>query len=270
MTTTPKPDHHDAIQLFARVGYSARAVVYLLVGGFAILAIAGPGGRTTGSRGALESLLAAPLGSWLLGATALGLVGYAVWRSVQALGDADHHGTGFQGLVIRAGLGVSAITHLALAFFAASLIFTFGGSGQSGSSGGSEGVAGWLMSQPYGQWLVGLVGLAVIGAGVAQLFKAGSARFARQLDMSPPTQTWAYPIVRFGLAARGLVFVLSGIFFVSAAYLVNPEQAGGIAEVFDTLRNQAYGTWLLAIVAAGLLAFGIYSVLEAIYRRVDP
>ncbi|MBW7470777.1 DUF1206 domain-containing protein [Marinobacter sp. F4218] len=48
------------------------------------------------------------------------------------------------------------------------------------------------------------------------------------------------------------------------------NEAGDIAEVFDTLRSQQFGTWLIGSVAIGLVAFGIYSLLEAIYRRVAP
>ncbi|WP_346797129.1 DUF1206 domain-containing protein [Halomonas sp. Bachu 37] len=266
---TPNPDHRDAISVFARLGYAARGIVYLLVGGLAALAALDQGGQTEGSRGALERLLAAPFGQVILGAIALGLVGYALWRTIQAVKDADHHGKDAKGIAIRTGLMVSAVTHTLLALFSVNLIFHFGGS-SGGSSGGSEGMASWLMQQPLGRWLVGIVGLCMIGAGLAHIFKGYKAKFAKHFDMSPQTQKWAYPICRFGLMIRGLVFIIVGSFFIIAAYHVNPDQAGGIGAVFNTLRSQAYGTWLLAFVAIGLFAFGVYSVLEAIYRRVDP
>lgn len=146
-----------ALALFARVGYAARGIVYLLVGGLAALAAFSQGGQTTGSKGALTRLLSAPMGEVLLGALALGLTGYALWRCIQAITDTDHHGNGPKGLVIRASLAVSAVTHILLAVFAVRLIVTLSGSGSKG--GGSEGAAGWLMSQPFGRWLVGAVGL---------------------------------------------------------------------------------------------------------------
>lgn len=55
-----------------------------------------------------------------------------------------------------------------------------------------------------------------------------------------------------------------------AAYQLDPDEAGGIAEVFTTLRSQAFGQSLLVVVAFGLFAFGLYSMLEAIYRRIEP
>ncbi|QOR38499.1 DUF1206 domain-containing protein [Billgrantia diversa] len=269
VNSIPAPDHGDAFDFMARWGYAARGIVYLLVGGLAMLAAIGQGGEATDSRGALESLMGAAWGDVLLIAISLGLLGYALWRCIQAIKDTDHHGTDAKGLAIRTGLLVSAVTHTLLAFFAASLIFTLGAN-SSGSDGGSEGLASWLMQQPYGRWLVGVVGIAIIGAGCAHGIKGWKAKFDRHFNMPPSTQRWAYPICRFGLVTRGLVFLLIGAFFIIAAYQFDPDQAGGLAEVFSTLRSQVFGRWLLAFVALGLFAFGLYSLLEAIYRRVNP
>ncbi len=265
---TSAPDHRDAITLFARMGYAARGVVYLLIGGLAALAAFGEGGQTEGSRGALERVLAAPFGKVILAVIALGLVGYAMWRTIQALKDADHHGTDAKGLAIRAGLMVSAVTHTLLAFYAGSLIFRLGGS--SGDSSGSQGIVGWLFQQPFGRWVVGAVGLVIIGAGIAHALKGIKTKFDKNFDMPERTKRWAYPVCRFGLSIRGLVFVIVGSFFLIAAYQISPSEAGGTEEVFSTLRSQAYGQWLLAFVAIGLFAFGAYSVLAAIYRRINP
>lgn len=266
---TPATDQYDALSLFARAGYAARGIVYLLIGGLAALAAFGQGGQTEGSQGALERLLIAPGGTVLLGAMAFGLLGYATWRTIQAVKDTDHHGLGAKGIAIRTGLLVSAVTHVLLAVFAVNLIFHFAASSGS-SGGGSQGMATWLMKLPYGPWIVGAVGLTFIGAGIAHAVKGWKSQFDRHFNMPTKTQQWAYPICRFGLATRGLVFVLVGSFFIIAAYQFNPDEAGGLAEVFSTLRSQMFGKWLLAFVATGLFAFGLYSLLEALYRRVNP
>lgn len=167
------------------------------------------------------------------------------------LDDTDHHGTSPNGITVRASLAISAVTHILLAVFAIKLIFTLGGN--DSSDGGSADTASWLMMQPYGRWLVGAVGLVMISAGVAHGVKGARAQFDRHFDMPRNIQRWAYPICRFGLMSRGLVFM-----------------AAGIAEVFDTFRQQPFGTPLMALVAVGLFAFGAYSILEAFYRRVNP
>ncbi|WP_447556068.1 DUF1206 domain-containing protein [Vreelandella sp. EE22] len=269
MATSPSTPHHqDAIRLFARLGYASRGVVYLLVGGLAALAAFGQGGQTQGSRGALESVLGAPFGKVLLGVIALGLLGYAMWRSIQALNDADDHGRKTKGVAIRAGLMVSAVTHILLAFYATSLIFRLGAA--SGDSNGSQGAVSWLFQQPLGRWLVGAVGLFIIAAGISHGIKGLKAKFDKHFVMSEVTKQWAYPICRFGLVTRGIVFIIVGSFFLMAAYYVNPGEAGGTEEVFSALRTQTFGRWLLAFVAIGLCAFGAYSVLAAIYRRINP
>ncbi|SNC63684.1 protein of unknown function [Marinobacter sp. es.048] len=259
-------DTESAITVMARLGYAARGVVYLLIGGLAAVAAFGEGGQTTGSRGALERVLTAPMGDFLLIVLAVGLIGYAMWRTIQAVQDTDHHGTDVKGAAIRVGLMVSAVTHTLLALFAVRLIFTIGGS----SGGGSEGLADWLMRQPFGRWAVAAVGVAVIGAGIAHGVKGVKAKFAKHFAMPRKTQQWAYPICRFGLITRGIAFLIVGVLFILAAYQINPEQAGGIGEVYSTFRRQPFGTWLMGLVALGLLAFGVYSLLEARYRRVDP
>lgn len=253
------------LQLMARAGYAARGIIYVIVGSLAALAALGRGGETTDSQGALREVMGAPFGKILLALVAAGLVCYSGWRAVQALLDADDHGTDLKGLAIRSGLAVSAVTHLGLALAAVSLVVGWG-TGGSGSS--SQEWTARLMSQPYGAWLVGAVGLAIIGAGIAHGIKAGTARFAERLDIDPNERTVIQPISRFGLFARGAVFVVIGGFLVVAASQNDPSEARGLSGALQTLQEQAYGWILLAIVAVGLMAFGAYSIIESVYRRV--
>lgn len=251
----------------ARAGYAARGLVYAVVGGLALTAAFGQG-NAEGSRGALTSLMDEPGGMIALGFIAIGLIGYSLWRTIQAVFDADGHGTEAKGLVVRGGLLVSAITHLALAGFAGSLAFGWGFSG--GGSGGSQEGAATLMALPGGPWWVGLVGAAIIGGGLAQIVKGWKAKFEKYLDMPQDQLDKVSPVCRFGLIGRGVVFVIVGGFFISAAVRYDPNQARGLEGALETLQGQPYGPWLLGIVALGLAAFGAYSLIEAVYRRVHP
>jgi hypothetical protein len=263
------------LHLIARAGYAARGIIYVIVGALAALAALGQGGGTTDSRGALSSLMSAPFGKFLLVAIALGLLGYSAWRAVQSVLDVDDHGTGLKGLSIRAGLAVSAVTHVGLAFFAASIALGWAAGGQSaGKSGGGDGSSSqewtaWLLSQPFGPWLVGAAGLAVAGAGVAHMVKGWRGDFLRRFEMAPSERDFIAPVSRFGLIARGVAFVLIGAFLVTAAIQHDPSEARGLSGALQALQQQPSGWVLLAILAFGLVAFGAYSLIESVYRRVD-
>ena len=261
----------NAIPVVARAGYAARAVVYLIIGGLATVAAFGSGGQTSGSRDALKTLLGEPFGRTLLVIVGIGLFCYSVWRTIQAFKDPDNHGTDGKGLAIRASLLISAILHVSLGIFAISLVFTLGGGSSGGSGGGGqENFSAWLMQQPFGVWLVGLIGLAVIGAGIAHGIKGYRAKFERYMRIPESLQPGAQHLCRFGLVTRGVVLVIVGGFFLIAAYQADPSEAGGLAQAFDTVRSQPFGRILLGVVAVGLFAFGLYSALESAFRRVDP
>ena len=250
----------------ARLGYASRGVVYLIVGSFAVLAAFGSG-RTTDTKGALTSLMGGPWGIALLALVALGLLAFAAWRAVQGIADADGHGRDGKGLVIRGGLLVSAVTNLLLALFAVSLIF--GGGGGSGGDGGTQSWIAKLMEEPFGQWLVGIVGAAVVGAGVAHIIKGWSAKFDKRFKPGYDKLGWVRPVCRFGLIARGVVFMIIGSFIGIAAWRYDPQQARGLSGALQALQEQPYGQVLLGIVALGLVAFGLYCWVEAVYRRID-
>lgn len=254
------------ITLLARSGYAARGIVYVIIGYFAVLAALGGGGQTTDSKGALLSLLGQPFGQVLLGIVGVGLIGYSLWRLIQGIMDTDGHGTDAKGLAIRGGLLVSAVTHVLLAIFAFSLVF---GGGGGGGDNGTQDWTAWLMQQPFGRWLVALVGVAVVGAGIAHMVKGWKAKFEKYLRMDRQKMDTARPICRFGLIARGVVFVIIGGFFLLAAWQFDPSEARGLAGVLQAVQQQSYGWLLLGIVAVGLFAFGLYSLIESVWRDID-
>lgn len=255
----------SAIRVVARTGYAARGVVYLIVGSFAVLAAVG-GGRTTDAKGALRELLEQPFGQVLLGLVAAGLVAHAIWRLLQGLLDADDHGRGAKALAVRGSLLVSGVVHASLAAYAASL--ALGGTGGGGGGEGEQGLARWLLEQPFGPYLLGAVGLAVIAAGFGQAWRGLSGRFRRTLSLYAYNLDSLAPLCAFGLVARGLVLAVVGLFFLIAALEVDPSEAGGLEAALGWLRGQPYGEALFLGVAVGLFAFGCYSLIEAACKRI--
>lgn len=256
------PGETRPFKRLAQLGYSARGVIYLVIGGLAVMAATGNGeGETTDSKGAITKILEQPFGNAMLTILVLGLAGYVLWRFVQAVKDTDYHGHSGKGLAIRGGLLVSAITHAALAVFAVRLML--GDSSDSGSGGGS-----WLSSTP-GLVVMFVVGVAVIGAGIAHLIKGWTARFEKYMTIPGEKRHWAKPLCQFGLVARGVVWCMIGVFIIRSAMRTGAGDIEGTEEALNTLASSGYGPWLLGIVAAGLVAFGIYSFLEAMYRRIN-
>jgi hypothetical protein len=237
-----------------------------MVGLLALLAAAGQGGGTTGSKGALRSLLSQPLGIGLLGALALGLFGFALWRGLQSVLDADGLGRNWRAMGIRAGQLISAAAYVGLGVFAVSLLLG------SNSGGGEEQSARdwtrWLMAQPFGRWLVGAVGLGVAVGGLGMAAKAWSASFKQHLACGPEAASWVIPLGRAGYAARAVVFLLIGGFLLVAAYQSDPSEARGIGGALLTLQEQPFGWALFAIVALGFAAFGVFEFAVARYRRI--
>lgn len=249
----------------ARSGYAARGIVYLIVGGFAVLGAVGSGGGATGTRGALLQILDTGYGAVLLGVVGLGLLCYAVWRLFQSTTDADGHGTDAKGLAVRGGLLVSSATHFVLAFWALSVAIGRGGGGDSGSGG----LAGWLMQQPFGAWLVAAVGVAIIGAGIAHIAKGVTKGYEKWFQCTEREMRLIRPVATVGLVARGIVFLIVGVFFIYAGVTVDPQEAGGLREALQWLRGQPYGSILFLLIAVGLTCFGAYSLIQARYRRID-
>lgn len=253
------------IEPLARFGYAARGVVYAVVGLLAIQAAFGGRGQTTGQEGALQRI--AEQSRFLLVLMAIGLAGYALWRFVQAVLDPENKGTDPKGMAQRGMMVASGIVYSGLAITAARMASGSGGGGGEGS----QGFTADLMTKPFGRWLVVLAGLGVIVAGLHQLKEAYTKKFRERLklqEMNADEQRMATHTGQMGLAARGIVFLITGWFLVQAGLRFDPSQARGLGGALETLASQNYGPWLLGLVALGLVAYGAYSFLEARYRRI--
>jgi hypothetical protein len=255
------------LEHLARLGYGARGAVYCLVGGLAVLAAVGSGGQTGGSTDALTSLLTKPFGRIWLGVIAAGLLSFALWRLVESATDADRHGASAKGLAVRAGHAIGGAINAGLALSAFQLALGQRGSGGDGQA--AQDWTAWLLGQPLGQWLTGLIGLVLIGVGLGFLKKGWAGDVVRHLALPGRAQSWAVPVGRLGFAARGVVFSLIGGFLVLAAVHSRSSQVKGLGETLNFIRAQPFGWMLLAVTAAGLFAFGVFSFVQARYRRID-
>lgn len=258
--------HRNRLELLARLGYAARGLVSLIIGSLALLAAAGQGGEATGSKGALQALFSQQWGTALLVVVALGLFGFALWRAIQSLLDADGLGGSWRAIATRAGQLVSAAVYVGLGIFAATLVM--GTSAGGGEEQATRDWTRWLLSQPFGRWLVGTVGLAVLGAALGMAAKAWTASFQKHLSCGRDVAAWVIPLGRAGYAARAVVFLIIASFLLVAAWQSDPSEARGLGGALLALQEQPFGRFLFALVALGLTAFGAFEFAEAAYRRI--
>ncbi|WP_105422461.1 DUF1206 domain-containing protein [Neorhizobium sp. T25_27] len=259
-------DKDRKLEWLARSGYATRGIVYVLIAGMASLSTLG--GGEPDSNSALQIVLEQPFGQIWLGLIGIGLIGFILWRVAQSILNTDRHQHNAKGYLVRAGLLVSAATYTGLAFYAVgqALLLGFG----AGSSGARESWTAWLMQQPFGRYLVAGVGLAIIGAGCAQAAKGIKRGYLRFFESGFEQRAVLNGICAYGLLARGVIFLIIGGFFIYAAFAVDPNQAGGLADALAWVRQLPFGAILYGLAAIGLFAFGLYGLIEARYRIVQP
>lgn len=260
----------EGFDRLTRLGFAAKGVVYLLAGLFAVLWAMGLREGAADRNDVIRSIHEQPFGQVLLVVIALGLIGYALYNFAAAALDVEDQGTGAKGLVTRVAYAVVGVSYTLLGFAALGLVLGTGNGGQ-GSDASARDWTARLLDQPFGVGLVVALGLILIGAAINQIYRAAAKKFEKKLDLAdldPGARRLCVRIGQLGLAAQGTVMGLTGIFFILAALRRDPGQARGLTGALAELSAQPFGTLLLGIVALGLMAFGIYSLIEARYRRI--
>ncbi|TFV63784.1 DUF1206 domain-containing protein [Geodermatophilus sp. DF01-2] len=259
----------DTLEHLARVGLVAYGVVHLLITWLAVQLAWGVGGSApqADQGGALATLAQQPFGAVLLWVVAAGMVALAVWQAAEVLrwrSGLSASGDARKKAVVTVVKSVAkAVVYAVLAALA--VRYATGG----GQSGGQQqqaaaGIFGW----PAGRWLVGLIGLAIVGIGVYLVHKGVAKRFLEEIDLreAPPEATRL--VTRLGQAgypAKGVAFGLVGVLLVWAAVTVDPAAASGLDGALRSLLAVPFGQVLLTVVAIGIAAFGAFCLVRARY-----
>jgi len=254
-------------QLLARVGLVTYGVVHLLVA-WLVLQIAvgdldGGGVGKTDKTGALQSIAGAG-GAWLLWVLAVGLGASALWQLFEALtGERSDR----RQLRLRAMNLGEAVLFGYLAYSAGKLA---GGSSSSSTDSAQLGLIGSLLNESWGKPVVIAIGLAIILAAAFIARHGLAKRFAEELDLhrvSAPTRKTALRLGQVGYASLGGVYGIAGVLVVVAAVQAEPKKATGLDVALKTLAGEPYGMALLFLIAAGLVAFGVFTFFDARFRR---
>ena len=268
---TKRAARSDWTQGLARAGLVAKGVTYAIVAALAFQVAFDAGGKLEDRPGALQTVAESTLGRFLLGALAVGLGGYALWCFAQAyLGEKLESGKD-QGWLKRIGLVGRGLLYTWLFVMCLSLVLNADepGSGRRRPEGGSS----------------DLVRARATARSVAR--RPGRPRVHRRRAVQPlPRRHAAFPqgLEGGGDAARGAPLVRSnrrarpsrprcalllvGWFFVKAAREYDAEEAIGLDGALRKVAQAEHGDLLLGCIAAGLVAYALFCVVQARYREV--
>lgn len=250
--------------ILSRAGFVARALIYGIIGLLAFDLAIGHGGKLTNQQGALRSVEQHPFGHLLLALLAVGLGGYALWRLFRAALGHGRESTD-RGIERLGALG-SGIVYAAMCVVAVQILT---GPGTSGK--GAKKTAGDVFSWPAGRWLVAIAGVVLAGVACYQLIRGLRKKFLEdsKTDQMPQPVYKGFTVLgTIGHVARSVVFGLVAAFLIKAAYDYKANEAIGLDGALGKLYDGAYGAWLLGAVAAGLIAFASFSLVEARYRKI--
>ena len=258
----------------ARSGLLAKGVLYGALGVLAIqVAMGDASSQAASTRGAIELVASQPFGQWMLGLLTFGLFALAIWQFIIAAKGDPVEGSEAKDRAKYAGKAIiylgTAIT--ALSAWLSQMGTATGGGASIGGDGSKDQATAVIMSWPGGTWIVGIVGLAVIGAGIYQLYhhtakKKFMERLARA-QMSETVETNVERAGRAGYASRAIVFVIVGVFFIVAAVQHDPSEAIGLSGALQVMAQRSWGQVVLWGVAVGLVLYGGFCFAEAKYRR---
>lgn len=246
---------HPVLEKLARLGFVMNGLLHLLIAVIALrVAVGGSGGEQADQSGALAMLREAPFGSFLVWLMVLGLLALGLWLLTQAVLPA--FGTDAKE---RAKAAAKGVVYLAVAVTAFG--FTQGTKGEESSAQDSQEATSTLMGMPGGRFLVGALGVAIVGFGLYYAYRGWSRRFTESLEEHPGE--WPVRMGVAGYIAKGIALAIVGVLFVTAAVTLDAETSSGLDGALSALRDQPFGAVLLGLIALGLAAFGVWCFFRA-------
>ncbi len=264
------PPLSQLVELAARVGYGALGFVYLSAGVLSLLAATDRIRDAAGSKEATFWLAEQPFGRLWLVLLGIGLLAFVQWCILQSVFDADHVGTKRKGLMKRAGQAASGLFHGILAFSVFGLLDNKPADANAVETAANQDKAAWVLSLPFGDWLLIAVGLGIIAAGVGNVINGLRADFTKKLACSPELCRRVAPLAKAGNIARGVSFIPLGVFVALGGWHSRASEVRSFGAALDALETKPGGPWILVFTALGLIAYGAFSFIEARFRRIQP
>lgn len=251
----------------ARVGYGVRGLLYLAVGLITLSAVLFRSINATSPTGALGWLAQQPFSwIWLLIAS-LGLLAFFGWRILQGVFDIDRAGLSRDALSMRLSQTCSAFGYAILSWAALSLAFHSPSDPELSEVQRTHRHAEQILSLPHGEWLLAGIAVAVAGVGIGNVSRAWRENFTDRLSCSEAVCRWLSPLARAGYLARGLAYLPLAAFIALAAVRSSPEDVTSLGGALNALVADPIGRVALSLAGGGFVAFGLFSLVEARFRK---
>jgi hypothetical protein len=258
------------VRVLARTGFIAKGVLFIVIGGSAILLGAGlRGGRITDPVGAMAAIAQLPFGLFLLSLVSIGAAAHGAWNILRGVADIDAAGKGIKGVIARsASIGIG-IVYLILAASALQIVVTYSGDVENGNA--EETVAWLFLSIPLGAVIILLIAVGFFGVAAHECYSGFTGKFRenhQSWKLSPGVERVVSILGVISFTTRAVLYVMVGYFFFLAANLNDVTQAQGIDGALLALAESRFGSILLIVSGFGLMCHGVLALFEAKYRRI--
>jgi hypothetical protein len=254
-----RADNSEWTDRAVRIGMVAYGIVHLTIAWLGVQLALGDHSGAASRNGALNQLAQQPFGEVVVWVVAVGMFLLVLWKLLEAFIDSTLEdgakrvikpATNVFKAIVYGTLGVSAV-HTATG---------------TKSKNKTTDYTATLMQQPFGRWLVGLVGLAIIGYGVYLAYRGWSEKFLEHLDAQGRSGDAgrAYKLFgKIGYIAKGIAIGVIGVLFVYAAIDHSAKESGGLDQALHKVLQQPFGPVLLVAISLGIGCYGLFCFARA-------
>lgn len=254
------PYMNKAIDPLAKLGLSAKGIVYVLLGVLAFMAafeLQGTSESSANQTGAFKMIRNSVGGTVLLGALVLGLLAYCIWRFRQAFAASEK-------ITKRARYFLSGVGYILVALSAVQLLLR-----NKQNSNQKQNLLADLVSTPGGEWIIIAIALIIAGTGIYQLYYGLSEKYKKHVQKMNRAADGADVLLlsgKIGYVARGVVWLIFSFLLIKAAMEHDKGGATDTSKVFGFVENSPYGSYLLGAIGLGLVAYGAFNFVRAKYE----